>query len=166
MRRELVIALCVWLVLAAAPAGQRGRGMPTLDWGPYDITQLGLGTKATAFIVLEGSDCTACVESMAFYKRLMRLPEMDGKVRRVVVIAKAGVWPVKTVTDAHGFMPHRLNSGPYMLRPVPGVTKAPTVLVLDAKGVQRGKWEGALSAKQENEVIAALTTGTRRGSGK
>jgi hypothetical protein len=130
--------------------------MPELDWGPYDITQLGIGTKSTAFIILEGSDCKACIESMSFYKRLMQLPEMDGRSRRVVVIAKAGVWPVKTVTDEQGFMPHRLNSGPYMRRPVPGVTVAPTILVLDGKGTQRGKWEGVLSAEQQKQVIAAL----------
>lgn len=154
MRITTAVLACV--LLSAHAMASQGQDMPKFDWSPYDIKQLGIGTKSTAFIILEGADCKACIESMPFYRRLMELPEMNGTSRRVVVIAKAGVWPVKNVTDAHGFMPHRLNSGPYMMRPVPGVTSAPTVLVLDAKGVQRGKWEGVLSAEQQKAVIAAL----------
>lgn len=157
-------ALCAWVtvvaltggLLGASPVAQGGRDVPVLDWGPYDLKQLGVGERRTAFIILEGAECAPCVESVPFYRSLMKLPGMDGRVRRVVVIAKSGVWPVKEMTDAHGFLPHRLNAGPYPRRPVPGVTSAPTIVVVDGKGIRRGKWEGVLNASQRKEVIAAL----------
>jgi hypothetical protein len=160
----MVNGICAWLtvvalsggLVAASPLAQRGRDVLPHVPGPYDMKRLGMGSKATAFIILEDAGCAPCVQSVPFYKSLMKLPEMDGKVRRVVVLAKSGVWPVKDMTDAQGFTPHRLNSGPYPRGTIPGITVAPTIVVFDGTGVQRGKWEGKLSAASQKAVIAAL----------
>lgn len=156
-QRGPVAGVLLWALIVAPLSAGRIQQSPNFDWGPYDLKTLGLGKKATAFIVLGDQDCKDCVASMGFYKSLMKLPGMDGTERRVVVIAKDGVWPVKIVTDAHGFLPHHLTSGPYPRRPVPGVTKAPAIVVLDAKGKERGKWEGLLDASQQKAIVAALT---------
>lgn len=141
----------------------RTRRVPELDWGPFYAKQLvsrgksALGTASSAVIVLGAGQCGACIEAMEFYKSLMKLPGVDGVKRRVIVVARDGVGPIVDITDAHGFKPHVLTSGPYPRRPVHGVTRVPTVLVLDARGNERGKWEGALSAEQKKAVILALT---------
>lgn len=149
-------AVVVCGVLGSSPLAQRGPDVRVSEWGGPELKLLGIGTKATAFIILEGADCVPCVGSVPFYKSLMKLPGMDGKVRRVVVLAKSGVWPVKNMLDAQGFTPHRLNSGPYPRGTITGITVAPSIVVVDGKGVQRGKWEGELSADRRKAVIAAL----------
>jgi hypothetical protein len=133
-------------IVAQAPVGERRS---------YDIKQLGLGTMSTVVIALE-SDCNGCFDSVEFYKRLMKLPDMDGKKRRVIVVAMNGVWPVKDKTDALGFMPHRLTSGPYPDFDLPGVKAAPSILVLDRAGKSRGVWTGRLTSVQQKAVIAAV----------
>ncbi|MEX2270145.1 MAG: hypothetical protein WD690_01650 [Vicinamibacterales bacterium] len=129
---------------------------PAAPVKPYDIRALKLGTLSTIVIALE-SDCKPCFDSIEFYKRLMNLPGMDGSKRRVVVVAMDGVWPVKKRTDALSFKPHRLTSGPYPGRDLPGVKAAPTILVFDRAGKQRGVWTGPFTPVQQKAVIAAAT---------
>lgn len=136
--------LFAWYRIVPAPLRQ-----------PYDVRELGLGTESTVVIAIS-SDCKVCVESIEFYKALTTLPGMDGKARKVVAVAMNGVWPVQDVVGPLGFKPHRLTSGPYMMRSLPGVSEPGTVLVLDAQGNQRGKWVGRLSPRQEEEIIKAL----------
>lgn len=155
-RRGMAATAMVWLLLAGPLSAQRNQKTPVFDTGPYDIKNLKLGKLSTAIIVLGADTCKDCIASMSFYKSLMKLPAVDGSARRVVVVAMDGVWPVKNITDAHGFTPHHLTSGPYRRRTVAGITKAPTILVVDGKGAQRGKWAGALTAAQQKEIIAAL----------
>lgn len=123
---------------------------------PYDLKRLKLGTVSTVVIVLE-STCASCFAPMDFYKSLMKLPAMDGTKRRVLVVAMDGVWPVKDKCDAAGFVPHRLTSGPYPDMDLPGVKTAPAILVLDAKGKQRGVWVGPFTAEKRNAIVAAVT---------
>jgi hypothetical protein len=125
--------------------------------GPYDIKRRGLGKRATIVIAFAADDCKACTDAIPFYKSLLKLPGMDGATRRLVVVAMDGLWPVKDITDKQAFEPHRLTSGPYPAGRLPGVTRAPTVLVLDEKGTQVGKWEGPLSEGQRKEIIAAAS---------
>jgi hypothetical protein len=86
----------------------------------------------------------------------MQLPEVDGTARRVVVVAMNGVVPVSRMVESHGFKPHRLTSGPYSVRSLPGVSEPGTVLLLDAEGRQVGKWAGTLSDVQQREIVAAI----------
>ena len=125
--------------------------------GPYDTKQLGLGTRATVVVAFAADDCKACAEAIPFYKTLLKVPGMYGSTRRLIVVARDGVWPVKDITDKQAFEPHRLTSGPYPAGRLPGVTKAPTVLVLDENGAPVGKWEGPLTDVQQKEVIAAAS---------
>lgn len=122
---------------------------------PYDIKELGLGTRATVVIAMSTS-CQSCVESMEFYKSLLALPEMDGKAGRVIGVAMDGVWPMHEIIAAEGFKPHRLTSGPYMTQSLPGVSQPGTILLLDADGRQRGRWVGRLTDAEQEELIAAL----------
>jgi len=125
--------------------------------GPYDIKSLGLGKRATVVVAFAAGDCKACTDAIPFYKSLLKISGMDGATRRLVVVAMDGVWPVKDITDKQKFEPHRLTSGPYPARRLPGVTRAPTVLVLDEKGEQIGKWEGQLTDAQHKQIIAAVS---------
>jgi hypothetical protein len=102
------------------------------------------------------TDCKGCIDSMEFYKSLMELPEVDGRARRVVTVAMDGVVPLSDIVAPLGFKPHRLTSGPYMFRSLPGVSEPGTVLLLDAEGAQIGKWTGALSETQKSEIVAAI----------
>jgi hypothetical protein len=86
----------------------------------------------------------------------MQLPEVDGTARRVVVVAMDAGPAVAQVVESHGFKPHRLTSGPYSVRSLPGVSEPGTVLLLDPEGRQVGKWAGALSDVQQREIVAAI----------
>lgn len=145
----------LFAVLALPGVALEAQKSPGPAAGPYDVKGLGLGRRATVVVAFAADDCGPCRNAIPFYKELLKMPGMDGTTRRLVVVAMDGVWPVKDIADKHGFEPHRLTSGPYPARKLPGVTKAPTVLVLDEKGVQVGRWEGALSAAQQKEIIAA-----------
>lgn len=138
----------------ATLAAQQG-GNPLA--GPYDITRLGLAKRATVVVAFAAEDCKACADAIPFYKSLLKLPGMDGSTRRLIVVAMDGVWPVKDITDKQAFEPHRLTSGPYPAGRLPNVTRAPTVLVLDEKGTQIGKWEGPLTEAHRKEIIAAAS---------
>lgn len=122
---------------------------------PYEIKSVGLGTRSTVVIAIS-SDCSACEQSIEFYKRLMELPLMDGTSRRLVVVAMNGAVPVHEMVTQKGLKPHRLTSGPYMRRTLPGVSQPGTILLLDADGNQRGKWVAPLSPEQEQQVIRAV----------
>ena len=128
---------------------------PVIPESEADIRKLGLGSASTAVIAVTG-DCSACVESVDFYKRLMALPAVDGQSRRVVVVAMDGAMPARRLFEPHGFKPHSLTSGPYKFKEIAGVSQPGTILVLDAAGNQRGKWVGPLTASQEQEVIRAM----------
>jgi hypothetical protein len=162
-----VCLLCVWFgaesSMQTTTPVPRTKRVPDFDWGPYYARDLknrdksALGTTSSAVIVLGAAQCAACVESIEFYKSLMKLPGVDGVRRRVIVVARDGLNPVFGVIDAHGFKPHFMTSGPYPRRPIQGVTRVPTVIVLDAKGRERGKWEGILTSQQKQAVVLALT---------
>lgn len=158
--RSCLKAMAVATLLATYASGsaslnaQQGRNSLAR---PYDIKGLGLGTRATVVVAFAADACKPCTDSIPFYKSLLTLPGMDGATRRLVVVAMDGVWPVKDLMKKQAFEPHRLTSGPYPAGRLPGVTKAPTVLVLDEKGTQIGKWEGPLSKAQRKEIIAAAS---------
>lgn len=157
--RRAWATVVVWLLLVALGAAQQ-KPKKLLKQPPkptsYDVRNLGLGKLSTVVVVM-ASTCKACFDSVPFYTRLLALPGMDGKARRLVVVAMDGVWPVKFKTDAMQFTPHRLTSGPYPGLNFPGVKDAPTIVVLDAAGRQRGVWAGLLTAEQQKAVIAAAT---------
>ncbi|MDQ3068835.1 MAG: hypothetical protein M3R55_03790 [Acidobacteriota bacterium] len=157
VRHGVWVTAGLWLLLAVAGGAQQPKKklpkpppMPT----SYDVKGLGLG-KLSTVVVAMASDCKACLDAVPFYKTLLALPGMDGKARRLVVVAMDGVWPVKFKTDAAKFTPHRLTSGPYPGLDFPGVRRAPTIVVLDAAGKQRGAWAGPLTPEQQKAVIAA-----------
>lgn len=150
-----VALVCAMHTPASAAFGVQRAGNPPSE--PYDIKRLGLGKRATVVVAFAADDCNACTDAVPFYKTLLKIPGMDGSTRRLIIVAMDGVWPVKDITDKQRFEPHRLTSGPYPAGRLPGVTKAPTVLVLDEKGTQVGKWEGALSDAQRKEIIAAAS---------
>jgi hypothetical protein len=116
------------------------------------LAVVGLGTEATVLVVVS-PDCVACVESMDFYKSLLRLSRMDGFVRRLVVIAQDGVIPMKRILDSHDLKPHRLTSGPAEAQQIPVV---PTLIILDAAGRRQGTWVGRLTAAQEMDVVNTI----------
>lgn len=150
------VATLVTLLMPAHAAVGAQKARNPLS-GAYDIKRLGLGKRSTVVVAFEAEGCRACTDAIPFYKSLLKLPGMDGATRRLVVVAMDGVWPVKDITGKQGLEPHRLTSGPYPAGRLPGVTKAPTVLVLDGKGAQVGRWEGPLSEAQRKEIIAAVS---------
>lgn len=169
--RAVRIAMIATLMLIPVSAaeqggrvGQRGRPpSPVLKApasGPYDIKGLGLGSDKTLVVVFAAERCPDCRTAIPFYRKLMALPRMDGKVRRLVIVAMDGLWPVKEILDPAKLEPHRLTSGPYPGQKLPDVTKAPTVLLLDRAGKTIGKWEGALSAAQQEEIVQAVSKST------
>jgi hypothetical protein len=123
---------------------------------PFDVKTLRLGTVSTVVIVLE-SDCDPCFQPVEFYKRLMKMKAMDGKKRKVIVVAMDGVWPVKDRAKAAGFAPHGTTSGPYPDLEWPAVKTAPTILVLDGSGKQRGVWVGPFDVGKQKAITAAAT---------
>ena len=123
--------------------------------GPFDVRTLGLGTKAT-IVATVGTDCDSCMESIDFYTQLMALEEMNGTERRLVVVSTNGVGPVASVFEPRGFQPHHLTSGPGMGQSVPGARDAGVLLLLDAEGVQKGRWVGPLTSEQRQEIIDAV----------
>lgn len=167
LRVLVAILLCVSCgvvdAMQTATPVPRTRKMPELDWGPFYAKQLvkgnksALGTKSSAVIVLGGAHCSDCIKSIEFYKSLMKLPGIDGVRRTIIVVARDGLNPVGKVLDAYGFQPNFMTSGPYPRRPIHGVARVPTVLVLDGNGNERGRWEGALSAEQKKAIVVALT---------
>lgn len=152
----LTALVCLMLVAAeqakppapAAPANQPA--------GIYDVKRLGLGTAFTVVVAFAAENCAPCRQSIPFYKTLLSLPRMDGKAGRLVVVATDGVWPVKNILDPNKLEPHRLTSGPYPARRLPGVTAAPTVVLIDRTGTTVGKWEGPLSAGDQEAIVKAI----------
>ena len=122
---------------------------------PFDVRDLGLGSRAT-LVATMGTDCESCTASIDFYKHLMTLDEMDGAERKLIVVSTNGVVPLAAAIEPRGFKPHRLTSGPGMGQNVPGAPGPGILLLLDANGTQRGKWEGPLTPAQQQEVIDAL----------
>src|SRR5687768_11243498 len=111
-RIAALLVLCVWCgaesaMQTATPVPRTKRTLE-LDWGPLYTKQLkkgnktALGTKSSAVIVLGAAHCSACIESMEFYRSLMKLAGIDGVQPVVIVVARDGVNPVATITDAHG----------------------------------------------------------------
>jgi hypothetical protein len=119
---------------------------------PLVSSTVGLGKEATVLIVIS-PDCQPCLESIAFYKKLLALPRMDGTARRLVILAQNGVIPVKRLLDEQNFKPHGLTSGPAATHEIQDL---PTLIVLDPSGKRRGNWTGKLTAKQEAEVLASI----------
>lgn len=157
---RIQMVLIATLLQVAGVSAQTKRPLPPAPKNPYakpyDIKGLGLGTEATVVVAFAAERCAPCTQGIPFYKRLLSLPRMDGKARRLVVVAVDGLWPVKDILDPNKFEPHRLTSGPYPAQRLPGVTRTPSLLLLDAAGSTVGKWEGGLSAAQQEEVIAAI----------
>jgi hypothetical protein len=157
-----------WLLIAVVLATFGNAEMPTQRQsklpplprnpyaGPYDVKGLGLGTEATVVVAFASDRCPECRNAIPFYKRLLALPRMDGKTRRLIIVATDGLWPVKDVLDPQKLEPNRLTSGPYPGRTLPGVTKTPAVMLLDPRGKTVGIWEGALSSAQQEAIVAAI----------
>lgn len=101
----------------------------------YDVRDLGLGAKAT-LVATMSTECESCAASIDFYKQVMGMTEMDGVERRLIVVSMDGV---------------RAGDWPLAGAPEPGV-----LLLLDANGVQKGRWAGQLSSAQQREVIDAI----------
>jgi hypothetical protein len=141
----VLTGVVLWKVLVPAPLRE-----------PYDIKGLGLGSHRTLVITMS-TDCKACLDSMDFYKSLMTLPQADGTERKVIGVAMDGVAPMSEIVTPLGFKPHRLTSGPYMFRALPGVSAPATILLLDADGRQLSKWVGTLSETEKQQIIDAFT---------
>jgi thiol-disulfide isomerase/thioredoxin len=161
MRTGRIGLLLVLLTLVAGEAAAQGKPplpAPPKDpyAGAYDLKGLGLGTEATVIVTFASEDCAPCVQAIPFYKRLLALPRMDGKARRFIVVAVDGLWPVKDILDPQRFEPHRLTSGPYPARRLPGVSGTPALLLLDRAGKTVRVWEGPLSNAQQQEIIDAI----------
>jgi hypothetical protein len=167
---RMVLMLAAACVLCSEAAAQTKRPLPKPPDDPYskpyDIKGLGLGTESTVVVAFASERCAPCTQLIPFYKRLLALPRMNGKVRRLVVVAVDGLWPVKLILDPHKFEPHRLTSGPYPAQRLPGVTATPSLLLLDGAGKTVGKWEGGLSAAQQEDVIAAINKVTPSRGGR
>jgi len=145
-----------------AQAGQsRGVLVAPVPPGGDPLSVVGLGSEITVLVVVE-PDCARCRDSIPFYKRLIALPRMDGKVRRLVVIGRKGVIPVQDMLQAASFKPHRLTSGPR--EPVAAIKEVPTIILLDANGKRMSMWTGVLTQQQEEQVVSAIraTSGTYR----
>ena len=154
LTRAIVLG-AVLLILCPVPVSvMETDGTPVVRSQTVSWSSVGLGDKVTVLVFLE-PDCAACVESMAFFKRLMTIPGLDGKAGRVVVIARNGVIPVKDLIDAAGFKPHRLTSGP--AGAAAAVQSVPAVLLLDGAGQRAGLWNGQLTEKQQQEVTELIT---------
>ena len=161
MRTGWIGLLLVLLALVAGEAAAQGKPplpAPPKDphAGPFDMKRLGLGTEATVVVAFAAEQCAPCRQAIPFYKRLLALPRMDGNALRLIVVATDGLWPVKDVLDSQRFEPHRLNSGPYPARRLPGVSGTPALLLLDRAGKVVRVWEGPLSGAQQQEIIDAI----------
>jgi hypothetical protein len=113
---------------------------------------VGLGKEVTVLLVLS-PDCIPCRNSMGFYRRLIALPQMDGRLGRIVVLAQGGVVPMNRVLDESGFKPHGVTSGPAATHEIRDL---PFVVVLDRAGRRQGSWSGVLTLAQEEEVVARV----------
>lgn len=128
-------------------AGAQARKVPA---GADPLASVGLGTDRTVLVLIT-PDC--CLEAISFYKTLLALPQMDGKVRRLVVLARDGVMPVGRVLDNATFKPHLLSSGPVE---VDNIRDVPTVIVLDPGGKRIGTWTGKLTQSSQEEILVAI----------
>ena len=118
--------------------------------GADPLSSVGLGTDRTVLVLIT-PDC--CLGAISFYKTLLALPQMDGKARRLVILARDGVMPVGRVLDSANFKPHLLTSGPAAVHEI---RDAPTVIVLDPAGKRIGTWTGTLTQSQQGEILAAI----------
>ena len=145
-----VAAFAVLLWFGHGSAGAEQQLPPESD--KLLSTNVGIGTEITVLVVVD-EKCQPCWDSIPFYKKLLALPRMDSTRRRLVVLVRSGVIPVKEILDAQGFRPHHLTSGP---REVRDVVTVPSVIVIGPDGKRRGAWEGRLTAQQETEVLKAI----------
>jgi hypothetical protein len=123
------------------------------------------GSELTVAIVM-GADCERCLDSMAFYKKLSLLSSIDGRARRVVLLADGGIAPVSHAVrqHPHAFKPSKTLSYPaddrFKLR------ELPALFIIDGQWKRRGEWQGALTAEDEAailKVIEQIDAEARRG---
>lgn len=152
-----VLPISALMLFAVKPAGPVPHQTPVTQQIPADAdplvsTSVGLGKQMTVIVVM-APDCAPCVQALPFYQRLISMPNMDGVIRRLVVIAQNGVIPMKRVLDANKFTPHALTSGPSAAHEI---TQLPTLVLLDGHGHRVKTWSGPLTTAQEAEVVAAI----------
>lgn len=165
-RRLMVVWLCELLLAARLLAGgwdaNQNQAKPGPDTEPLTLSPtVGLGKEVTVLVVL-APDCSPCLASLSFYKRILGLPRMDGIARRFVVLAQNGVIPVKRVLDAQSVTPHALTSGPAATH---DVKELPTLIVVDRQGRRLGAWVGHLTPEQEKVVLELVGQVRERSEG-
>lgn len=152
-RLMIVSAVCLFFAPATAAPAASVTQQPAIE--VPSIGSLKLGKESTVIIVF-ATDCEPCIKALPFYKRLMELPRMDGVERRMNMMTTDGAVPGTLVLEANGVTPHHFSSYPnYSLMAVPHVPS--TLYVLNAAGQLIGKWDGALSASNEADIVAALS---------
>lgn len=154
MHQLLLVSTVMCLLFAPATvAAQSAPPRPSLEIP--NIGSLKLGKESTVIVVF-ATTCEACLKALPFYKKLLALPGMDGVERRMNVMTTDGAVPGTKALDANGITPHHLSSYPnYSAIDVPYVPS--TVYVLNAAGQLIGKWTGALTVSNEEEIVAALS---------
>lgn len=147
--RSIVIA---FVVLLSSTGLQSPTGQSPVSPDPF--SSVGFGTEATVLIVM-APGCAVCLAEVPFYQTLLELPRMDGKAKRLVVLAM-GIMPLGQELDSAKFTPHLLTSGSF--EATRAITDFPTVIVLNTLGKRVGTWVGKLTAVQHKEIVAVISS--------
>jgi thiol-disulfide isomerase/thioredoxin len=105
--------------------------------------------KKTLVLVL--STCHFCSESAPFYRQLARKSE-EQHVRTIAVFPQAAAEALSYLKNQE--VP--VNEVRQSQLPDMQVTRTPTLLLIDEKGIVKGAWIGKLSLDREKEVLAKL----------
>ena len=117
--------------------------------GAY-LHRLGLGSNISVSVVFSAEDPT-CLKQIDFYRRLLAVPGMDGKIGRLIVFTKDGASPAYRALKDRNLKPHAVGSLPTAAGSLP--TGLGSVAIFDKAGAILRSWNGFLSAAQQEDVL-------------
>lgn len=164
LERHVFIVACVMLAALAAARIYSQFATPSSAAQTALMNPLTAGTDVAAYIpadfhtamknvvLIVNSGCHFCQESMPFYRRMAALRK-DGAIRLIATSMEPDVSLQQYLTTSNLAVDAAVQ---YKISlPVRGT---PTLLVTDNKGRVQRSWLGQLTADQEKEVLAFLTT--------
>jgi hypothetical protein len=126
---------------------------PSIQIGA-DITRLPTGvnwsTNGRTLLMSLQTTCPYCTESAPFFRRLTAAAA--GKTRTVAVLPQPPD-VAKRYLDGLGV---RVDEIKQVSLPGIGVTRTPTLMLVDSSGVVRGAWTGELASDDEADVLSAV----------
>lgn len=142
---------------SAPPPRVTDRARPDFGSRPW------AGSAATVIVVFS-VECSECVASIPFYRRVKDRIGPNSDRQSVVFLTQDGVWPAIDLLKSEGFDPGRVLSYPRDDRFA--LKGMPAVFLYGADWKRVGEWNGRLDAAQERQVLTAIEGLIGRAKGK